>query len=118
MSGSDPQFLAVSVKQIEGEHREPRTGGSPAAVQAGKVGSPFCVWQHELAIDDCRTTGNPLQGVCDCNEPPGPIIAAAAVEPHVAAFLDDLQPVTVEFGSCTQSKRRAAPRWGRDCTEQ
>jgi hypothetical protein len=113
-----PQILAVSVEQIEGEHREPRTGGSPAAVQAGKVGSPFCVWQHELAIDDCRTTGTPLQGVCDCNEPPGPIIAAAAVEPHVAAFLDDLQPVTVEFGSCTQSKRRAAPRWGRDCTEQ
>ena len=39
----------------------------------------------------------PCRAVRDCLEAPGPIIAAPAVEPHIAAFLDDLQPIPVEF---------------------
>jgi hypothetical protein len=91
------------MQQVEGEHCEERAGGSPATMQAGKVGSPFLVWQHELGIDGRRTTGNPLQGRRDRIEALGPIIAAPAVQPHLAAVLDDLEPVAIELGSCSQA---------------
>jgi len=91
-------MLAVVVHEIEGEHREFMLPiGSHSCLEAPEIGVPFAGGEDELAVDHRGLARDARQRLREARQALGPVVAAPAMELHLAAVLDDLEAVAVEL---------------------